>query len=99
MLSFRVPGRGVTENLDPFDSADGVFRLFELTDSVTLSYLDNLVLDSGTIIVGFEDTKAQTDHNDMIVALNASYIPIPATIWMLGAGLMGLIGFRRKTQS
>jgi hypothetical protein len=32
-----------------------------------------------------------------VVTLNASAVPIPAAVWLLGSGLMGLIGLRRRS--
>lgn len=38
-------------------------------------------------------------HDGYVLNIQASPVPIPASIWMLGSGLMGLIGFGRRKQS
>ncbi len=38
-----------------------------------------------------------TDHNDMVIVVkNVNAVPIPGAVWLLGSGLMGLVGIRRK---
>ncbi|BBO68366.1 hypothetical protein DSCA_22960 [Desulfosarcina alkanivorans] len=57
--------------------------------------------DGNTLNTGFD---AATDYAAMVsifdngdVVLNApSAVPVPAAVWLLGSGLLGLIGIRRK---
>jgi hypothetical protein len=55
---------------------------------------------AGTWWFGVEDLRDNTggegvgDYNDMIVKV--STVPIPGAVWLLGSGLLGLLGFRRK---
>jgi len=39
---------------------------------------------------------ADLDGMSVHVILSGSRIPIPGAIWLLGSGLIGLVGFRRK---
>lgn len=80
--------------LDPFSGP--YFRLFELTSSTTVSYLDNLYLAAGTIIVGFGDGLGDSDYDDIIVALNP--VPVPAAAFLFAPALMGFMGLRRKAK-
>jgi hypothetical protein len=54
----------------------------------------------GIYWIGMEDLKCNSDYdyNDMIVRVSQSPVPLPATIYLLGLGLVGLAGVRRKLQ-
>ena len=56
------------------------------------------LLTAGTIIVGFDDGGAGPDdnHDDLILALKSAEVPLPGALWLLGSGLVGLVGLRRK---
>ena len=59
---------------------------------ITLNFLQ------GDIIVGFGDDAGDQDYLDLVVGLRDvnQEVPIPAAIWLLGSGLLGLIGVRRR---
>ena len=45
----------------------------------------------------FPDLEIKYSHAiDVIVDYNVTVVPVPAAVWLLGSGLLGLIGFRRK---
>jgi hypothetical protein len=50
------------------------------------------VAGTGVLQDGFTITTDTTGHT----VINASQVPIPAAAWLLGSGLMGLVGIRRK---
>ncbi len=55
--------------------------------------------DSGTYWLGMEDlplAASDKDYNDMIVKISSSPVPEPGTILLLGFGLIGAAGIRRK---
>lgn len=67
-----------------FDLQDG------LTFAAVLTDLDNGDLRIGLHVTAFDLGESESFINNPIST------PIPATVWMLGAGLAGLIGIRRK---
>jgi len=50
----------------------------------------------GVYWIGMEDLKVNSDYdyNDMVVKV--APVPIPGAIWLLGSGLIGLVGIRRR---
>ena len=67
-----------------------------LDEDVTLFCLGDLFLPMATMIAGFNDNHADDNHDDMIVAYSAGSVPEPTTSFLLGKGLVGLVGLRRK---
>ena len=91
--------------LDDFQKSQEYFRVFELTEnSNPLTYLSNdPVFAVGTLIVGFNDNgvpqNGDSDFDDIVAAMvpaAAIHAPEPATILLLGFGLLGVAGWGKK---
>jgi hypothetical protein len=52
----------------------------------------------GNYVIAWEDLfgGGDRDFNDLVVEVNVAPVPLPATLWFLGSGLIGLVGIRRK---
>jgi hypothetical protein len=54
---------------------------------------------SYTLVLGITEPSIQTMHGAVSfdgITLTSAPVPIPPTVWLLGAGLVGLAGMRRK---
>jgi hypothetical protein len=49
-------------------------------------------------VIAWEDLSGggDRDFNDLVVEVNVAPVPIPAAILLLGSGLVGLAGIRKK---
>ena len=52
----------------------------------------------GNRVIAWEDLRngGDRDFNDLVVEVNVAPVPIPAAILLLGSGLVGLLGVRKK---
>ncbi|MBU1228498.1 MAG: VPLPA-CTERM sorting domain-containing protein [Proteobacteria bacterium] len=78
-----------------FYASNSRVTVLELISSWTLS--SGLKLDAGTFILGLNDTgSGDCDYDDFILAASKTApTPLPAAVWLLGSGLLGVMGFKR----
>ena len=69
------------------------FRFFFYDSSSHISY--NLT----EIEAGKQYSLNEPDTDTTVQVVGAAPIPIPATVWIFGAGLVGLVGIRKKLKS
>ena len=61
-----------------------------------------LTLSAGTLILGLNDPRGcDKDFDDFILAAKAKTAPtpVPGAVWLLGSGLLGLMGFKRARKN
>ena len=71
-----------------------VFALLNMTD------FDDVIeaIESGSLRLGLHVRSINLDRIDSSESF-VSTVPVPAAVWLMGTGLIGLIGFGRKRQS
>ncbi len=61
-----------------------------------LGTLANLTAQSGYLFAGIAD--AGWDDNGGVYNVTVTPVPLPASLWLMGSGLLGLLGYRRFRQ-
>lgn len=74
-------------------------KVLELTQNWRLS--NGLTLSAGTLILGLNDGgSCDGDYDDFILAASKTApTPIPGAVWLLGSGLLGVMGFKRTRKT
>ena len=101
-FSYNATAGFVVNGSNPDDSAHNTFPNFFVSFDPTIQAAGGAT--SGTYVWLFlDDGVFGTDdnHDDFGVRLtvsdgNISTVPIPAAVWLLGSGLLGLAGIRRR---
>jgi len=79
----------------------------DYTASITnwLNGPDELLSDSGEDSIGFLISDLQPGEYEVragvynVAYADTSAVPVPAALWLLGSGLLGLVGLRKKNKS
>ncbi len=80
------------------DNIDHV-KIYQLTSTWTgILNGNDISLSAGTLILGYNDIKLGADYDDLIIAASPAHAPIPGAVWLLGTGMVGLLGLRRRFQ-
>jgi hypothetical protein len=73
--------------------------IFQVTGGIAAEVYQGLAGDVMTAEMSNFSGDWQADHQGTKVKHNtAPVVPIPATVWLLGAGLMGLVGMKKRFQ-
>jgi hypothetical protein len=73
-------------------NAEGSWDIWEYTYSISSTYFIN----GQNIIRAFAEDHGGGTFFDMMLTAEVNPVPIPGALWLLGSGLMGLIGIRRR---
>ena len=97
--SFRTTGLYGNAHVDFVTLLTDATRvhIYELTKDWTFG---SISLSAGTLIIGLNDDGIKNpctdDFDDFILAASkAAPTPVPGAVWLLGSGLVGLMGFKR----
>ena len=99
--SFRTTGLYGNANLDFVTLLTDATRvhIYELTKDWA-----QMGLTAGTLIIGMNDDGIKNactdDFDDFILAASkAAPTPVPGAVWLLGSGLLGMMGFKRARKN
>ena len=87
----NLQGLGLFINGDPYGPGYG--------DPYAPGYGDPYVFTS--VILGYDDQSIYDDdnHDDMMVLVEFTPIPVPPALLLFGSGILGMIGFARRKKS
>jgi len=91
--------KGILSSIKVWDDVSGAYQRvaeYSYTTFNTTDYLDLLAVDyiqdsAQAASLGFSD-----DYVGFTVVRNVNSVPMPGAVWLLGSGLLGLVGIRRK---
>ena len=91
--------------------ADGFGGNYIATDSngtLNLSDSDQFILglnvggawltDSGVVSLGANAYTVSFNNGGSVVEVDVQVVPVPAAVWLMGSGLLGLLGLSRKNK-
>ena len=74
-------------------------------NSIAVNYLSQSAAISYSALLGAGEYRLVAKADPYFIqanssySLSASFVPVPAAVWLLGSGLLGLVGFMRKRRS
>jgi len=90
-LDFSFQGLATCCNLNPGTFTNGVGPSY-----AGLSLAVALFNNNKTAYLMFGDGFGDHDFDDMVVKVEVSPVPLPATVWLFGTALIGFVGMSRR---
>ncbi len=84
---------GISDPYASFDTASAATHNVQFNQYLTYGgavYSDSLI--------GMPGSDVQTAYGNFGANIDVTPTPIPAAVWLMGSGLMGLVGIRRRTE-
>jgi len=78
----------------PYNLASNHVQIWEIDSAFTYQ---GVAFNAGDLVIGFEvenPGRCDLDYDELVVLARPT--PIPGAIWLMGSGLLGLVGIRRK---
>ena len=88
--------------LDFSFTSDGGANALTPVDNFSGTNLQGLGIFTGSslqqVVLGYDDQNINPDdnHDDMLVRVDFSPVPVPAAVWLFGSGLLALIGVSKS---
>lgn len=79
------------DEAEPFDTGGSPY---DETDQADIDALRSIALQYQTYAIGMYRNPSGEEFGQLQV--NIAPVPVPAAVWLLGSGLIGLVGLRRK---
>jgi hypothetical protein len=91
ILNFKFTSDGGVNALTPVDN-------FNSANLQGMGIFTSISLPLQQVVLGYDDqfTNDDDDHDDMLIRVDFSPIPVPAAVWLFGSGLIVLTGVTRR---
>ena len=100
-VNFTFDGLTYIETNDPkfdefptleFDFFEPIALDYDLRNGINGVFFNNPLI----VNLSIYDLFPSSGNYDYVTEIEATVVPIPGAVWLLGAGLLGLVGIRRK---
>jgi hypothetical protein len=102
ILNFNFTSNGGSDALSPVDNYTGTSLQGLGIFTKGNPQLDDFVSPL-QVVLGYEDqfwiNDDDDNHDDMLIRVDFLPVPVPATVWLFGSGLFGLVGVARRKKA